>query len=251
MDVVAGQAGFENAVATLGTACTAEHVQKLFRFTESVVFSFDGDAAGRRAATRARGEPAACERHAHDPLPVPAARARPGLVRARAWPRRVRELHRAGGASVAPAAGSSRRRLRPQKRLVGRARLVAQARPLIDQLPDGMLRGQIVDALGTQAHVPADELRRQFAAAHATGAARAASRSTRPPSPLSPPGGSLCRTTPFAASAALADGQLARSGGLAGEPRTDLWEQLGNEAHALLTQQPAPHGEFFLVASIV
>ena len=54
MDVVAlAQAGFENAVATLGTACTAEHVQKLVRFTDSVVFSFDGDAAGRRAAGRA------------------------------------------------------------------------------------------------------------------------------------------------------------------------------------------------------
>ncbi|MEO5845908.1 MAG: DNA primase, partial [Caldimonas sp.] len=37
MDVVAlAQAGFENAVATLGTACTAEHVQKLVRFTDSV-----------------------------------------------------------------------------------------------------------------------------------------------------------------------------------------------------------------------
>jgi DNA primase catalytic core len=54
MDVVAlAQAGFENAVATLGTACTADHVQKLFRFTDSVVFSFDGDSAGRRAALRA------------------------------------------------------------------------------------------------------------------------------------------------------------------------------------------------------
>src|SRR5580765_7696053 len=54
MDVVAlAQLGFPNAVATLGTACTPEHVQKLFRFTDSVVFSFDGDAAGRRAAGRA------------------------------------------------------------------------------------------------------------------------------------------------------------------------------------------------------
>ena len=54
MDVVAlAQLGFANAVATLGTACTADHVQKLFRFTDSVVFSFDGDAAGRRAARRA------------------------------------------------------------------------------------------------------------------------------------------------------------------------------------------------------
>ncbi|MBB1075717.1 DNA primase [Rhodoferax sp. 4810] len=54
MDVVAlAQLGFPNAVATLGTACTAEHVHKLFRFTESVVFSFDGDSAGRRAARKA------------------------------------------------------------------------------------------------------------------------------------------------------------------------------------------------------
>src|SRR6478609_1835548 len=54
MDVVAlAQLGFPNAVATLGTACTPEHVHKLFRFTDSVVFSFDGDAAGRRAASKA------------------------------------------------------------------------------------------------------------------------------------------------------------------------------------------------------
>ncbi len=54
MDVVAlAQLGFPNAVATLGTACTNDHVQKLFRFTDAVVFSFDGDAAGRRAARKA------------------------------------------------------------------------------------------------------------------------------------------------------------------------------------------------------
>ena len=54
MDVVAlAQLGFGNAVATLGTACTPDHVQKLFRFTDAVVFSFDGDAAGRRAARKA------------------------------------------------------------------------------------------------------------------------------------------------------------------------------------------------------
>ena len=54
MDVVAlAQLGFPQAVATLGTACTAIHVQKLFRQTDQVIFSFDGDAAGRRAARRA------------------------------------------------------------------------------------------------------------------------------------------------------------------------------------------------------
>ncbi len=54
MDVVAlAQWGFPQAVATLGTACTSTHVQKLLRVTDNVIFSFDGDKAGRRAARRA------------------------------------------------------------------------------------------------------------------------------------------------------------------------------------------------------
>ena len=54
MDVVAlSQLGFPQAVATLGTACTEMHVRKLFRHTDRIVFSFDGDAAGRNAAKRA------------------------------------------------------------------------------------------------------------------------------------------------------------------------------------------------------
>jgi DNA primase len=54
MDVVAlAQHGVEYAVATLGTATTPSHVQKLLRITEHIVFCFDGDKAGQRAAWRA------------------------------------------------------------------------------------------------------------------------------------------------------------------------------------------------------
>lgn len=54
MDVVAlAQWGFENAVATLGTAVTPDHVQKLFKQTDRLVFAFDGDGAGQKAAWRA------------------------------------------------------------------------------------------------------------------------------------------------------------------------------------------------------
>jgi DNA primase len=54
MDVVAlAQHGVTNAVATLGTACTGTHVQKLLRQATRIVFCFDGDAAGRKAAWRA------------------------------------------------------------------------------------------------------------------------------------------------------------------------------------------------------
>jgi DNA primase len=54
MDVVAlAQHGVEYAVATLGTATTPYHVQKLLRLAEHIVFCFDGDKAGQRAAWRA------------------------------------------------------------------------------------------------------------------------------------------------------------------------------------------------------
>ena len=54
MDVVAlAQNGVENAVATLGTATTPMHVQKLLRMVDNLVFCFDGDKAGQRAAWRA------------------------------------------------------------------------------------------------------------------------------------------------------------------------------------------------------
>lgn len=54
MDVVAlAQFGIANAVATLGTATTSEHMQALFRITSKIVLCFDGDNAGRSAAMRA------------------------------------------------------------------------------------------------------------------------------------------------------------------------------------------------------
>lgn len=54
MDVVGlAQLGVKNAVATLGTATTPTHIQKLLRASDKIVFSFDGDGAGRRAAWRA------------------------------------------------------------------------------------------------------------------------------------------------------------------------------------------------------
>ncbi|NKB35955.1 MAG: DNA primase [Gammaproteobacteria bacterium] len=54
MDVIAlAQFGINNAVASLGTAATSEHLERLFRATPEVVFCFDGDNAGRKAAWRA------------------------------------------------------------------------------------------------------------------------------------------------------------------------------------------------------
>jgi len=54
MDVIAlAQHGIDNTVAALGTATTGIHIQKLLRQTDNIVFCFDGDRAGRKAAWRA------------------------------------------------------------------------------------------------------------------------------------------------------------------------------------------------------
>lgn len=54
MDVIAlAQQGIRNAVATLGTATSEEHIKRLFRIVPNILFCFDGDQAGRNAAWRA------------------------------------------------------------------------------------------------------------------------------------------------------------------------------------------------------
>ena len=71
------------AVATLGTATTPVHVQKLFRQTDEVVFCFDGDAAGpQRRVARAGERACPCSRTARRRVPVPAGRRGPGQLRA-------------------------------------------------------------------------------------------------------------------------------------------------------------------------
>lgn len=54
MDVIAmAQFGFTNGVATLGTATSEEHIKRIFRIVNNILFCFDGDTAGRKAAWRA------------------------------------------------------------------------------------------------------------------------------------------------------------------------------------------------------
>ena len=54
MDVLAlAQYGINNSVATLGTAVTQEHLERMFRVCSDLVFCFDGDNAGKKAAWRA------------------------------------------------------------------------------------------------------------------------------------------------------------------------------------------------------
>lgn len=55
LDVIAlAQAGVQNVVASMGTACTREQIEQLFRVSGELIFCFDGDSAGKKAMDRAK-----------------------------------------------------------------------------------------------------------------------------------------------------------------------------------------------------
>ncbi|PUE42669.1 DNA primase [Limnohabitans sp. Bal53] len=148
MDVVAlAQLGFANAVATLGTACTPDHVQKLFRFTDSVVFSFDGDGAGRRAARKALDGalPYATDVRSIKFLFLPAEHDPDSYVREFGQDAFADQIKQAMPLSrFLIEAASVDCDLQSAE---GRARLSSQARPLWQLLPDGALKQQLLSEL--------------------------------------------------------------------------------------------------------
>ncbi|MBP7920440.1 MAG: DNA primase, partial [Limnohabitans sp.] len=145
MDVVAlAQLGFPNAVATLGTACTTDHVQKLFRFTDAVVFSFDGDAAGRRAARKALDGalPFASDVRNVKFLFLPAEHDPDSFVRehgAEAFARLVSDATPLSRFVVEVAREGC-----DIDTAEGRALLASQAKPLWLSMPDGVLKTQLL-----------------------------------------------------------------------------------------------------------
>ncbi len=157
MDVVAlAQLGFPNVVATLGTACTPEHVQKLLRFTESVVFSFDGDSAGRRAARKALdgAVPHATDTRSIKFLFLPAEHDPDSFVRAhgtQAFARHVGEATPLSRFLIEAASDNC-----DLSSAEGRAHMASNARPLWTALPDGVLKRQLLSELAelTQLNAP-------------------------------------------------------------------------------------------------
>ncbi|MDO9235604.1 MAG: DNA primase [Aquabacterium sp.] len=164
MDVVAlAQWGYGNAVATLGTACTAEHAQKLFRFTDQVVFSFDGDAAGRRAAGRALEAtlPHASDTRRISFLFLPAEHDPDSFIREHgpeAFETCIKQAVPLSKQVLEHAAGDC-----DLNNAEGRARLLVQAIPLIAQFPDGALQGLVADELAQMARMAPDDVRKRLA----------------------------------------------------------------------------------------
>ena len=148
MDVVAlAQLGFPQAVATLGTACTPIHVQKLLRQTDQVVFSFDGDSAGRRAARRALD---ACLVHASDNkiikfLFLPPEHDPDSYVRemgADAFAQQIQEAMPLSQFLIKEVVGEN-----DMSTPEGRARAQFDAKPMLQAMPSSSLRLQIVRSL--------------------------------------------------------------------------------------------------------
>jgi DNA primase len=245
MDVVAlAQLGFPNAVATLGTACTPDHVQKLFRFTDSVVFSFDGDEAGRRAARKALDGalPYATDVRSVKFLFLPPEHDPDSYIR---------EFGKDAFAKYVSEATPLSRFLIEVARegcdlatAEGRAHMAANARPLWMLLPDGALRRQLLGEIAEQVQLDSRELEGLWSGR--------ASRQT----PTSYPAKGTSSRNDYASRSEPAPQRRRAPGRVLPSSRADhaarlmladaaAWDSLSHESHAMLCDLPQPHGPLF------
>ncbi len=233
MDVVAlAQAGFGNAVATLGTACTPEHVQKLVRFIDAVVFSFDGDAAGRRAAGRAleASLPNATDSRSFKFLFLPAEHDPDSYVRelgAEAFEQRIEGAVPLSKQIVAIAGDGL-----DFASAEGRSRFLANAKPLWSALPGGMLKRQLLGEVAARASLGTEEL---ASAWRVDGMARGRAAQTFP--------GSTSGRWRRPVKQAVRQPHDRVAWMLLLE--SAWWEELSSADHALLCAMPGWHGEAF------
>jgi DNA primase len=192
MDVVGlHEAGVSWAVATLGTATTPEHLERLFRVTEEVVFCFDGDRAGRQAAWRAleNALPTLREGRQVRFLFLPEGEDPDSLVRAEGAAAFTERLK--GALPLSDYLHDELASRVDMSSLDGRARLAELAKPLVARVPDGVFRALLVGRIASA--VGMDEAGYgRFVAAAAPAAPRAEAPVRRPP-PRAPGRGSVVR----------------------------------------------------------
>jgi DNA primase len=184
MDVVRlHQAGITYAVATLGTATTQEHLNKLFRLTSELVFCFDGDRAGRQAAWRALENALPLARdgrelkfmflpEGHDPDTLVAEEG------AEAFEHRL--------STSLPLSEYLLGELRKQvdlNNVDGRAKLKALAQPLFGRMPEGVYRELLADRLAAEIRMPAAKLKELLMGATASGRPAPGSPASATPRP--------------------------------------------------------------------
>lgn len=243
MDVVAlAQLGFPNAVATLGTACTADHVQKLFRFTDAVVFSFDGDSAGRRAARKALDGalPYASDVRSVKFLFLPAEHDPDSYIR---------EFGKEGFAHCVTEAMPLSRFLIEVARegcdlhtAEGRAHMASNAKPLWMALPEGALKRQLLGEIASLADLGTHELQELWlptpvAAPAARSGSFQKSKDYRPRE-RAPQSWRRSNTRQIPAGRADHAARVLLSD-------MSIWEDLSSEDHNLLCDLTPPHGPLF------
>ena len=164
MDVVAlAQFGLRNAVATLGTAATREHLQAAFRVASTLVFCFDGDRAGRGAASRAMENvlPLIQDGRQARFLFLPEGEDPDSLIR--------REGAAAFSERATTATPLSEFFLRTVSEGIdlstadGRAQLLERARTKLARVPAGIFLELLMQTLADRTHQPVERVRRQLA----------------------------------------------------------------------------------------
>ena len=272
MDVVAlAQLGFPNTVATLGTACTNDHVQKLFRFTDAVVFSFDGDAAGRRAARKALDAalPFASDVRSVKFLFLPAEHDPDSFIRENgkdAFSRYVSEAVPLSRFLIDAARDGC-----DLNSIEGRSLLASNAKPLWMQLPDGALKRQLLTEIADLVQLAGRELTDLWIPKQAAGAGAKAGRYQAGKHQGGDYQNSSHESNSYytnSYSSNQDEGYRHKSSSkLAQKPRLGMralpasradhatrlllgnmatWDSLSGEDHAMLCEQPAPHGPLFV-----
>jgi DNA primase len=187
VDVVRlAQSGIAYSVATLGTATTPEHLNRLFRVTSEVVFCFDGDRAGRTAAWRALENALEHARdgrqlrflflpEGHDPDTLV------GEEGAAAFEARIADAQPISEFLVTQLVART-----DLASVDGRARLAELARPLLARVPPGVYHELLLERLAQEVRMPAGRLA-DLLRARPPGEGRTA-RAPRPGRPPRSPG---------------------------------------------------------------
>jgi DNA primase len=169
MDAVAlARNGIDFAVATLGTATTSEHLNRLFRLTENAYFSFDGDRAGRKAAWRAleNALPQVREGRQIRFIFLPDGQDPDSFV----------NEHGAAAFEALLDAGLPLSEFLIQElssqvdmdSIDGRARLAELARPLVNKIPIGVYRELLIESLADAVGLTGPKLEKMLAAGRAS-----------------------------------------------------------------------------------
>ncbi|MCH9694983.1 MAG: DNA primase [Gammaproteobacteria bacterium] len=159
MDTVAlARHGIDFAVATLGTATTSEHLNRLFRLTENAYFSFDGDRAGRKAAWRAleNALPQIREGRQIRFVFLPDGEDPDSFVNANGADAFVKLLD--NGLPLSEFLIQELASQVDMETIDGRARLAEMARPLVNKLPDGVYKELLIDGLASSVGLTAPKL---------------------------------------------------------------------------------------------